>query len=571
MLIFKSIRYKNLLSTGNIPNCVELNKASTTLITGKNGDGKSTILCALTFGLFGKPFRNISKNQLVNSINNKNCLVEIDFAINGHEYTVKRGIKPAVFEIWCDGVMINQNAAQRDYQKVLEQQILKLNYKTFTQVVILGSATFVPFMQLTTSARREVIEDILDIKVFSVMNSLLKEKIASVKDEIIQSQSDISRHSASIQNQDKLISVLEVNHQAAVDSINNRIAQNQQQIQETQLKIEQVCQQIDSLKPKADGEQLHQAISVAKKMKVKMATTINVCDNTKQFFIDNTTCPTCTQQIADEHKQVTVDKLEQEIQTHQTKLDQVCVSLDKMNEKLQVVTEAADKIRDLNIKLSTYFDKINILNHQNTVNHKELSELSVNNHSLVEERAKKELLEQQHEKLYQHHTQLVEQRQVQTVAATLLKDTGIKTAIISEYLPVMNTLINKFLSAMDFYVRFELDESFNEVIRSRNRDVFTYESFSEGEKQKINLAILFAWRQIAKMKNSVNTNLLIMDEIMDSSLDANGVDIMMSLIGDLPQTNLFVISHRDVAEKFNNIIRVEKVNEFSVLSTTVDL
>jgi DNA repair exonuclease SbcCD ATPase subunit len=436
MIIFKSISWKNFLSTGNSPNKVLLNKSPTTLVIGKNGEGKSTILDALCFSLFGKPFRNINKGQLVNSINQKGCVVEIEFEISGREYKIIRGIKPNIFEIYLNGEMINQDAASRDYQKVLEQQILKLNYKTFTQVVILGSASFVPFMQLSSLQRREVIEDILDIRIFSTMNTLLKEKINETKDEIA----------------------------------------------------------------KAEAETI----------------------------------------------------------------------LSNLNQKLSTITEIQSKITDKNIELSTRNSTVTLLNKQVKEMQAEVESTKTDTTNIDEEKRKlKDLAKSAMEKITTKTT-LQEQRNLEEVASILLKDTGIKTAIIREYLPAMNKLINKYLQAMDAYIHFELDESFNEIVKSRHRDDFTYASFSEGEKMRIDLSILFTWRQIAKMKNSVNTNLLLLDEIFDSSLDTAGTDYFLNLMNQFGEnTNIFVISHKgdQLFEKFRSVIKFEKRNDFSLIAT----
>jgi DNA repair exonuclease SbcCD ATPase subunit len=569
MLVFKKIRYKNFLSTGNQFNEIELNKHSSTLITGKNGEGKSTILCALTFALFGKPFRNINKGQLVNSINGKNCLVEIEFEINGRQYEVKRGIKPNVFEIWCSGEMINQDAALKDYQKVLEQQILKLNYKTFTQVVILGSATFVPFMQLPSTQRREVIEDILDIKVFSIMNGILKEKMAGVKDELVQVESEISNHKVKIQSQKKLIEVLESNRQMVVSGIRSKIESNNQQINEAQDQIQQISDSIEKIKPKADSEQVSEAIATAGRVKVKLKTNVDTCEHTKEFFHNNTTCPTCSQEIAEGHKQKVLKELDDKIAEHQAKLDQVTTSLDKLNDKLATINQYANRLKDLSIEMSTYSNKIAILTEQNKELLTELNTANNDTGNLTEEKSKMKQFASDAIELVQRKSELLDEKQLHDVASALLKDTGIKTAIIREYLPVINKLINRHLDKMNLYISFQLDESFQEVIKSRHRDQFTYSSFSEGEKRRIDLAVLYTWRQIAKMKNSVNTNLLFMDEILDSSLDTNGMDYFMSMMEDMKDTNLFVISHRtdQVSDKFDAVITVTKKNDFSVVST----
>lgn len=568
MLIFKKISWQNLLSTGSAPNTFILNSSPSTLIAGKNASGKSTILCALTFVLFGKPFRNITKPQLVNSINNKNCLVEIEFSINNHEYIVKRGIKPNVFEIFCDGNLINQDAATKDYQKVLEQQILKLNYKTFTQVVILGSATFVPFMQLPALQRRDVIEDILDIRVFSDMNSILKEKIALTKDQISKVESDIHTQKIKIESQKKLIEVLKDNKQNTISSLQNRINTNNEQITETQNHIDRASKKLEELHKKYNLDEITDAITSTGKIKASIMTNIKTSEQTKEFFDKNTICPTCSQDIAEDHKARVLQDIEDKNLAHYDKARQIDEIIEKLNKKFEDANSVKNQIDDITIDISNYKNKIKLLSQQNDQFLTEINSINDDHGCLQEEEdvlksTAKNILELVNEK-----TKLLELKELHNDAAMLLKDTGIKTAIIKEYLPIMNRLINKYLNDMDLNISFELDESFQEVIKSRNRDIFTYSSFSEGEKRRIDLSILFAWRQIAKMKNSVNTNLLFLDEILDSSLDNGGIDYFLSMMNSFgDNTNVFVISHRSdqVIDKFDNVVKVEKRKDFSVI------
>lgn len=571
MLIFKKITWRNFLSTGNVANTIELNKHNSTLITGKNGEGKSTILCALTFALFGKPFRNISKNQLVNSINKKNCLVEIEFEVNGHQYVVKRGIKPNIFEIHCDGEMINQDAALKDYQKVLEQQILKLNYKTFTQVVILGSATFVPFMQLSTVARREVIEDILDIKVFSVMNTILKEKAVAVKDEMTKIESDISNQKTKIASQKKLIEVLESSRQTVIAGLQSKIDANNESISSTQTTINDLNTEIEELQAKQSKyANVADAKQKASTMRMKVNASVESCNHNVSFFNDNETCPSCAQHIAEDHKQKLLADLDTKIAEHQKKYDVLTDVLTKLEEQLAAEKIIIDEIRTKSIEISTHLNTVNILTQQNTQLATEMTTASGDVANLTEEKSKMKEFAEDAIQLVTRKTELLDTRQLHDVASALLKDTGIKTAIIREYLPVMNKLINKYLGAMDFFVSFELDESFQEVIRSRGRDAFTYDSFSEGEKRRLDLAILFTWRQIAKMKNSVNTNIMILDEILDGALDGAGIDYFLSIMNQFgEQTNVFVISHKvdQMIERFDHVVRVEKKNDFSLITS----
>jgi DNA repair exonuclease SbcCD ATPase subunit len=571
MIVFKSVCWKNFLSTGNSPNKVLLNKSQTTLIIGKNGEGKSTILDALCFSLFGKPFRNINKGQLVNSINGKGCSVEVEFDINGKEYKIVRGIKPNVFEIWQDGEMINQDAASRDYQKILEQQILKLNYKTFTQVVILGSASFVPFMQLPTSQRREVIEDILDIRIFSTMNSLLKEKVQETKDAIAKVENEISTAKTKVDAQTQLIKTINEAKTSAIETIATKIAANNAEILSAEGEIESILSEINTLKASInDKETVTEDIDKAKSIRSKLLQKIETCEHNTEFFSEHDVCPSCNQDIAEEYKQAIVQDLNKKLEDNNSKIGELETVLTKLNTQLSKITEIQSQITDKNIELSTRNSTVTLLNKQIKEMQIEIESAKTDTTNIDEEKAKlKELATEAITKIHTKTT-LQEQRNLEEVANILLKDTGIKTAIIREYLPIMNKLINKYLQAMDAYIHFELDEAFNESVKSRFRDDFTYASFSEGEKMRIDLAILFTWRQIAKMKNSVNTNLLLLDEIFDSSLDTAGTDYFLNLMNQFGEnTNIFVISHKgdQLFDKFRSVIRFEKRNDFSVIAT----
>jgi DNA repair exonuclease SbcCD ATPase subunit len=569
MIVFKSVSWKNFLSTGNSPNKVLLNKSQTTLIIGKNGEGKSTILDALCFSLFGKPFRNVNKGQLVNSINGKGCLVEVEFDINGKEYKIIRGIKPNVFEIWCDNEMINQDAASRDYQKILEQQILRLNYKTFTQVVILGSASFVPFMQLSSSQRREVIEDILDIRIFSTMNTLLKEKAQETKDAITRTENDIRSAKDKVENQQTIIKTITEAKTTAIESIVSKISVNNAEILQTEGEIELIVSEIDTLKASInDKDNVTEDIDKAKSIKSKLLQKIETCEHHSEFFNEHDVCPSCNQDIAEEYKQSIVKDLNEKMLDNNTKINELETILTNLQEKLSEINKVVGQITDKNIELSTRNSTITLLNKQIRELEAETQRVKSDTTNIDEEKGKlKELAQDALNKIGQKN-QLMEHRNIEEVANVLLKDTGIKTAIIREYLPAMNKLINKYLNAMDTYIHFELDEAFNEKIKSRFRDEFTYASFSEGEKMRIDLAILFTWRSIAKMKNSVNTNLLLLDEIFDSSLDTAGTDYFLTLMNTLGEhSNIFVISHKgdQLFDKFRSVVKFEKRNDFSVM------
>jgi DNA repair exonuclease SbcCD ATPase subunit len=570
MILFKSVQWKNFLSTGSSFNKVLLNKSSTTLIIGKNGEGKSTILDALCFGLFGKPFRNINKGQLVNSINGKSCVVEIEFSINNKDYKVIRGIKPNTFEIWCDNEMVNQDAASRDYQKVLEQQILRLNYKTFTQVVILGSASFVPFMQLSSAQRREVIEDILDIRIFSTMNTILKEKANETKDTIKRIEGEITTAKTKVDGQSLLIKTLTDAKSEAIESLLSKIEANNSEIQRSESTVAQALAEITALQSRTEKKsEIDNDIERAKGLKSKVVAKVEHCSHHAEFFNENEVCPSCSQDIPDSHKEALLKELNDKIEAENARMEDLDKVLTKLNTQLSDINEILKEITDKNITVSTYNAQISMLNKLNASMQVEIETAKADTTNVDEEKRKLKELAQEAMNKINAKTQLQEQRNIEEVAAVLLKDTGIKTAIIREYLPVMNKLINKYLTAMDAYIHFELDEAFNEIVKSRHRDDFTYASFSEGEKMRIDLAILFTWRQIAKMKNSVNTNLLLLDEIFDSSLDTAGTDYFLNLMNGFGDgTNIFVISHKgdQLFDKFRSVIKFEKRNDFSVIA-----
>ena len=571
MIVFKSVSWKNFLSTGNSSNKILLDKSSTTLIIGKNGEGKSTILDALCFALFGKPFRNINKGQLVNSINGKGCVVEIEFTINGKEYRVLRGIKPNIFEIYVNDDLMNQDAAARDYQKVLEQQILKLNYKTFTQVVILGSASFVPFMQLSTAMRREVIEDILDIRIFSTMNQLLKEKANDTKAEISRIETEITTAKTKVDGQSLLIKTLTDAKSDSIKSLLSKVENNNEQIFTCEGVVASLVTEITALKSRtAEKSKIDSDLETAKEWKTKLTSKVDDWSSHTEFFAENEVCPSCSQGIPHDHKATIVSELQGKIELETKRLDDLNTVLTRLNGELTTINNLVNQITDKNIELSTQNSTITVLNRQNSELQAEIEAHKTDTTNVDEEKRKlKELATEALDKI-KLKTSLLDKRNLEEVAAILLKDSGIKTAIIREYLPVMNKLINKYLQAMDAYIHFELDENFNESVKSRFRDDFTYASFSEGEKMRIDLAILFTWRQVAKMKNSVNTNLLLLDEIFDSSLDTAGTDYFLNLMNTFGEnTNIFVISHKgdQLFEKFRSVVKFEKRNDFSVIAT----
>jgi DNA repair exonuclease SbcCD ATPase subunit len=567
MIVFKTIEWSNFLSTGNSANKVILNQHSTNLIVGKNGEGKSTILDALCFVLFNKPFRDINRPQLVNSINQKNCLVEIEFDIGPAQYKIIRGIKPAIFEIYLNGELINQDAAAKDYQKVLEQQILKLNYKTFTQVIILGSASFVPFMQLPTGQRREVIEDILDIRVFSQMNQILKENMTKTKEKINALETEIRIISEQAKAQQKIIESLQNSKDSNIKAIQEKIKANKIHIQQKLDHIDTLNAEVEKLNASLPlSEELKQNSEMVQKNWSKYEALVDQLDGQMSFF-NSDNCPACKQNIDHEHKETIVNDMLTKKEEYLKNMGTIKAAQEKLTEQIKASQVIIGQVRDLSIEMSTENSAISMLTKANSELEKDISTQDTN----IDVASEKDKLKQIATDAISKNNEKVElnkKQRIEEIASTLLKDTGIKTTIIKEYLPVMNKLINMYLSTMDFFVKFELDESFNEKIKSRFRDEFTYASFSEGEKQKIDLALLFTWRKIAKMKNSVNTNLLLMDEIFDSSLDTQGTEYLLQLLNTLEEgTNIFVISHKGdvLLDRFKNNIRFEKHNDFSVI------
>lgn len=568
MIRFTTVRWRNLLSTGNYFNEVNLDAHKTTLIIGKNGSGKSTFIEAITFALFGKPFRNINKPTLLNSINQRDCVVEIEFKIGPKLYKVRRGIKPTFFEIYIDGTMLNQSANVRDYQEHLEKHILKMNYKSFKQIIVLGSASFVPFMQLKASDRRDIIEDLLDIQIFSSMNVILKQKLGEIKDSLLQLKYDQDVLEVKISSAEKLIKELKAKTQ-------EKIEENKKLIKENRSHIDSLNEEISNLS--IEVEELQAKISEFEKLKVKSKKFLdlesqlegNVKKITKEikFYEDNNNCPTCQQEIAEcfkHSKKEDFNKKNAELQAGLTELSQKIEAIEAefsgLSELNQEMSEKNTELYRMNTSvsgLSKYIAKLQV----------EIDKLQEEKtgDSKVNEKELKKLVKQRDSFVVQKET-LINNRHYYEIAAGLLKDTGIKTKIIKQYLPIINKTVNKYLSAMDFFVNFNLDENFTESIKSRHRDEFSYENFSEGEKMRIDLSLLFTWRAIAKLRNSVNTNLAIFDEIFDSSLDSASTDAFMSILQTLGEdTNIFIISHKTdtIADKFDHIIEFQKTQDFS--------
>jgi DNA repair exonuclease SbcCD ATPase subunit len=567
MIHFKKIRYKNFLSTGQQFIEVQLDRSSKTLVVGENGAGKSTMLDALCFGLFQRAFRNIKKDQMVNSINEKDCVVEVEFLIGQNEYKIIRGIKPNIFEIWCNGIMLNQDAAVRDYQKHLETTILKLNFRSFTQVVILGNASFVPFMQLSSRHRRNVVEEILDIEIFSKMNFMLRTKVQA-QDELIK-QSDFNSQliESKIDSQKKHIEDLSGNNQQFIDKKKLEIQKAQTDIDNYQLDIDRVSAEkialqneiIDETKINNKYKQLHN-------MEAKLENTCSKHKKDLKFFETHNDCPTCQQTIDEAFKTSIIDKKRNKVVEIDSAMGQLVKEITTTETRLSKINETMVAIREKELLINRYETSISEINKYIIDKQNEIDELS--DDKFTTGVATGQLTELQ-EQLTEAESTKVKQKEHKIYLDTaryLMQDTGIKTKIIKQYLPIMNQFINKNLADMDFFVNFTLDEEFNETIKSRHRDVFNYNSFSEGEKLRIDLSILFTWREIAKMKNSMNTNLLILDEIFDSSLDASGTDEFMRILTNkLAKENVFVISHKGdtLIDKFPSILKFEKYKNFT--------
>lgn len=570
MILFKRIAYRNFLSSGNNLTEINLTGETTTLIIGHNGSGKSTMLDALCFSLFNKAFRKINKNQLVNSTNEKECLVEVEFSIGNKEYKIIRGIKPNIFEIWINGELQNQVAASIDQQKHLEDIILKLNYKSFTQIVILGSASFVPFMQLSTANRREVVEDLLDIKIFSAMNSILKEKIRSSNEKI--KEFDIFEKSI----QEKILMQTEFIEELEKRG-NVKIIANQEKISNLLNEVGVYIRQNsfleeDVFKYIKEQEEVSGATDRLKKLdnlKGKLSEKVSVITEEHKFFNENTVCPTCTQTIDEAFRVNKITDVENKAKELQTGYQDLECTIKNEEERERQFIILSKEIAKLNNEISQNNTRISF-------NQKQTQELEYEIQTITEqfknrntEQQKLEKLEKQQVDNFKKKSKYKETINYFDFAQILMKDGGVKTKIIQKYLPLMNKQINKYLQIMDFYINFTLDEEFKENIKSPIHEDFTYESFSEGEKMRINLSILFTWREIARMKNSINTNLLILDEVFDSSLDNMGTDYFTKIIKHIiKDANVFVISHKtdELIDKFDKIIRFEKIKGFSKIA-----
>lgn len=565
MILFTKVRYKNFLSTGNYFTEIDLNSNPTTLIIGENGAGKSTFLDAITFGLFGKPFRNINKPQLVNSINDRECVVEIEFNIATKKYKVIRGIKPNQFEIYCDGALLNQDAKAKDYQDQLEKLILKMNYKSFTQIVILGSTNFTPFMQLSAGDRRAVIEDLLDIQIFSAMNAIVKNKIHTLKEEASQLKIQIDATKGKIELHKKHLDELKKNTKDIVDAKKQEVTDYKTALFEYDVESATINGKLDELLAQIVDEEFNtKRFSKLNQLEAKIEANISKIEKDIEFYNQNSTCPTCDQ---------TINNKEEKIHTCTSKISELNVGLGKLKEESNAVLQRINTIKATQTELNSLEQDLVRVNTSIKQVRNYIKKLETEIDEIENKPAMSDEFKAQSKILLNELQTYNDRRKVAADAITnydiisqLLKDGGIKSKIIKQYIPIINKLVNKYLSSMDFFVNFHLDEEFKESIKSRHRDDFSYENFSEGEKKRIDLALLFTWRAVAKMKNSANTNLLIFDEVFDGSLDTNGTEEFLKLINMfIDNTNIFVISHKGdvLADKFKHTIKFGKVKNFS--------
>mgnify|MGYP001958687065 FL=1 len=571
MITFRKVTYKNFLSTGNTTTEIELDKHNTTLIIGDNGSGKSTMLDALCFGLFGKAFRNIKKDQLVNSVNERDCKVEVFFDIGRQKFHVIRSIKPNRFEIYKNGKMLNQDASVRDYQKHLENNILKLNYQSFTQVVILGSSSFVPFMQLTPRNRRDVVEEILDIKIFSMMNTILKTKIKILKD----NQKDIAHQFEMTETQidmaQRHIDKSKENTKANKKALEQTIAKNEIEIVTLNTQISLLMDKIEEWNDRVLPQQqkLNEDRNELNNIKYKLDHKSSKAREEITFFEENDNCPTCEQNIDEEFKKQAIQDRTDKMITNACTTSKLKEELSAMDNRLKEFVDIENANREYEVDVAKKTTSTNSIVSFNRQLLQQIEDFNKADAELVEEKTKLKTYKGQLKIIEKRKEKLTEDNNYLMIARQLLQDSGIKTKIIKRYLPVMNKLINSYLSALEFPAQFNLDEEFNETIKSRYRDIFSYANFSEGEKMRIDLALLFTWRQIAKMKNSTNTNLLVLDEIFDSSLDFNGVDEFLKILNTLANENVFIISHKSdlSVDKFDHLIQFRKEQNFSKVTT----
>ena len=571
MIKFKTITWKNFLSTGNTPIEIVLDNSPSTLIIGDNGSGKSTVLDALTFGLFGKPFRRIKKDQLVNSVNGRDCVVEVYFDIGKRKYLIIRGIRPTRFEIYMDSKLVNQDASSRDYQKLLENNILKLNHRSFTQVVILGSSSFIPFMQLTAAARREVVEEILDIKIFSMMNVLLKQRIKDSKERSrdIAYENEILEHK--IELQENKISESKEKSKTSLTALEKKVKKNAADMKKLEDEVESlkslVTEWETDIFPK--HEKIDKDRTELNRIKYRMDHKSSKAEQEITFFKDNDNCPTCEQHIDEEFKKKAIEERTDKMVINACAMVRLDEQLTEMDARIGLYEKIEKDKREHEVNIAKKNTSVDAIVNFNEDVQRQINDIHTVGLFLKEDKMRLQEFNEDSKRIKKEKEKIGDQANYLGLAKQLLQDSGIKTKIIKKYLPIMNQLINSYLNQLEFQVKFELDEQFNETIKSRYRDEFAYANFSEGEKMRIDLALLFTWRQIAKMKNSTNTNLLILDEIFDSSLDMNGTDEFLKILNTLSNENTFLISHKSDlnVDKFDSLIRFEKVQNFTRVTT----
>ena len=570
MILFKRLTYKNFLSTGNVPIVVNLDMSQTTLIVGTNGSGKSTLLDALCFALFNRPFRIIKKEQMVNTINNGDCVVEVDFEVGTKKFKVRRGIKPNIFEIFCDGKKLNQDANNIDYQKYLEQNIMKLNYRSFIQVVLLGSSSYEPFMKMKPRYRREVVEEILDIRVFGLMDLILRSQQSDLQKKLTEVRHQCELIKTKYETEAKYLKTLEDKGTDNQRVQQNKLVENDKNRLDCETKLQELNEQIAVSQNELKGQDntLHK-LKELEKYETKIEQNLDTHKKTLSFFKENDTCPVCTQSIDTNfkenkcnHETTTISKLESGLQ-------QLVEEISTQEQKVTGFNQVSNNINNMNVEIAKVASSLSALKKHSDQIQQDISTASQRDSDV--EGIKQSLSDMSAELgvADANLTDVQEEKDYVDVLREILNDKGAKANIIRKYVPIMNQLINKYLQAMDFYISFNLDEEFNETVKSRFRDTFNYNNFSEGEKMRIDLALLFTWRDIARMKNSTNTNLLILDEIFDSSLDGQGTDDFFKIIKTLEKENIFIISHKGdiLFDKFTNIIKFEKHQNFTQLGT----
>ena len=571
MIIFKKIRYKNFLSTGNTPIEVDLSKSPTTLVIGKNGSGKSTLLDALCWALFNKPFRIIKKEQMINTINNADCEVEIEFDVGTKQYRVKRSVKPNLFEIYENGQLLNQNASSIDYQKYLEHNIMKLNYRSFIQVVILGSSSYEPFMKMKARYRRDVVEEILDVKVFTQMDLILRDQQGQLSKEVLDIKHKCDLLETKYETEMKHFKSLSDLNTNDIDDKKLQLEKHEKAKVDYTTKIDEINKNIDECNNELkDKDQTDDKLKQLLKLETKIEHNIDNSNNNLTFFSENTNCPTCTQEIDEDFRYKKQGELKEKVAGLNEGMQKLSIEIDKVEERVSHFGNITKKLSDLYVDVAKVNTSLTELNSYSDRIHQEILQLENKQTDSKQIATDLQQLKEELETCKMSTDSIMTQKKYVDILREVLSDKGARGHIIKKYVPIINNLINEHLQAMDFFVSFHLDEEFNETVKSRHRDTFNYNSFSEGEKLRIDLALLFTWRTIAKMKNSVNTNLLILDEIFDSSLDQQGTDDFFKIVNKLKNENVFIISHKGdiLFDKFTNILKFEKYQNFTRLENT---